>query len=246
MSLVIDIGNTTIHFGIFGKDKLIKNFKVETHCNASLQIIKLIKNNFKIHPNKIIICSVVPKETIRLKKNLKQIFKINPIIVGRDLVVPIKNLYLKPKQVGQDRLVNAYAGVAFYGSPLIVVDFGTAITFDIISKNKEYLGGMILPGLNMSLEALGQKTALLPKVKLTKPKEFIGRDTKQSILSGIVYGFSAMTDNLTERIKTKIGKNAKIIATGGNTDLVSKFSNNINVVDKNLTLKGLNLLAQLR
>jgi type III pantothenate kinase len=156
--------------------------------------------------------------------------------------VPIKNLYRKPKQVGQDRLVNAYAGVILYGAPLIVVDFGTAITFDAVSKNKEYLGGMILPGLDISLHSLAERTALLPKIKLNKPKEFIGRDTKDSILSGVVYGFAALTDDLTQRIKNRIGKSAKVIGTGGNIKLIRRYCRNIDKVDRDLTLKGLNLI----
>jgi type III pantothenate kinase len=138
--------------------------------------------------------------------------------------------------------VNAYAASAFYGTPAIVVDFGTAITFDIISKNGEYLGGMILPGLRISLDSLAERTALLPRVSLNCPRELIGRDTKNSILSGIVYGFAAMADNLSERIKRIIGRNACVIGTGGNISLIAKYCRKLNKVDRDLTLKGLNLL----
>jgi type III pantothenate kinase len=156
--------------------------------------------------------------------------------------VPIKNLYRKPYQVGQDRLVNAYAGLKLYGAPLIVVDFGTAVTFDVVSRNNEYLGGMILPGLGISLDVLADRAALLPNIKLDKPKEFIGRDTKNSMLSGIVYGFAALTDYLAARIKNKIGKNAKVIGTGGDIGLASKYCEGINKIDKDLIQKGLNLI----
>ena len=158
--------------------------------------------------------------------------------------MPIRNLYRKPKQVGQDRLVNAYAASALYGAPLIVIDFGTAITFDIISKNKEYLGGMILPGLGISLEALHERTALLPKIKLSKPQEFIGRDTRNSMLSGIIYGFAALTDDLTNRIKKKIGKNVLVIGTGGNINLIGRYCRKIDRIDPDLTLKGIALLKK--
>jgi type III pantothenate kinase len=123
-----------------------------------------------------------------------------------------------------------------------VVDFGTAITFDVISKHKEYLGGMILPGLEISLAVLAERTALLPKIKLNKPKEFIGRDTRNSMLSGIVYGFAALTDNLAKRIKNRIGQSAKVIATGGNIHLIGKYCKKIDKIDRDLTLKGLNLI----
>jgi len=177
-----------------------------------------------------------------MEKELRKLLGKQPYIIGKGIKAPIKNLYRRPKQVGQDRLVNAYAGIKLYGAPLIAVDFGTAVTFDVVSGNKEYLGGMILPGLTISLDALNQRTALLPKIKLEEPKEFIGRDTKSSMLSGIVYGFAALTDDLVIRIKKKIGKDATVISTGGNIGLIGKYCRQIDKVDRDLTLKGLNLL----
>ncbi|PIQ88457.1 MAG: pantothenate kinase [Candidatus Omnitrophica bacterium CG11_big_fil_rev_8_21_14_0_20_42_13] len=240
--LAIDIGNTNISFGIFsgekgGRPQRTFNIATKKYTSSKLKTA-LAKNMIK----NIIICSVVPEATRRLKKDLKNIFKINPSVVGRNIKVPIDNLYRKPAQVGQDRLVNAYAGVIFYGAPLIVVDFGTAITFDVISRNKEYLGGNIFPGLNISLDALYERTALLPKIKLEKPKELIGGDTKQSILSGIIYGVAALTDNMCERVKKIIGKQAKVLATGGSADLIRKYCRQIDMIDQSLTLKGLNAL----
>jgi type III pantothenate kinase len=189
-----------------------------------------------------IICSVVPYITLRLKNDLQTILKIKPYIVGKDIVVPIRNLYHKPKEVGQDRLVNAFAAITLYKAPIIAIDFGTAITFDVISRYGEYLGGMILPGLKISLEALNQRTALLPDIKLSKPRTFIGRDTKTSMLSGIIYGFSSLSDELIMRIRNKIGRKAKVIATGGNSRLIAGYCKKIDKLDLELTLKGLNLL----
>ena len=156
--------------------------------------------------------------------------------------MPIKNLYRNPKQVGQDRLVNAYAAVKLYGAPLIVVDFGTAVTFDIISKNKAYLGGMILPGMRISLDILAERAALLPKIKLNRPKEFIGRDTKSSMTSGIVYGLAALTDALAVKIKQRIGRNALVIGTGGNIGLIFRYCKAIDKVRGDLTIQGLSML----
>jgi type III pantothenate kinase len=237
--LAIDIGNTNINFGIFSGKKIIKRFFIATKT-YSLSTLKNKLNKIKL--DDAIVCSVVPKVTRIIDKNLRRFLGKRPYIIGKEIIVPIKNLYRKPKQVGQDRLVNAYAGVILYGAPLIVVDFGTAITFDAVSKNKEYLGGMILPGLDISLHSLAERTALLPKIKLNKPKEFIGRDTKDSILSGVVYGFAALTDDLTQRIKNRIGKSAKVIGTGGNIKLIRRYCRNIDKVDRDLTLKGLNLI----
>lgn len=238
MLLAIDIGNTNISFGVFLGNLSIKKFDISTR-NYSFN--KLKKNLGKSKIEDIIVCSVVPRATVTLQKDLLKLLSIRPIIIGKDLCVPVRNLYRKPNQVGQDRLVNAYAGTLLYKAPLIIVDFGTAITFDIISSKKEYLGGMIFPGLRLSLDALVQGTALLPEVKLEKPREFIGRTTRNSMLSGLIYGVAALTDNLTHRIRAKIGKGAKIIGTGGSIDLIARYCT-IDQVERNLTLKGLSLL----
>lgn len=240
MLLAIDIGNTNITFGLFrNQGRIINTFNIPTN---SYNLHKLKTKLSKISIEDTVICSVVPRATQQLKKDLLNLSGKKPYIIGKDILVPIKNLYRKPKQVGQDRLVNAYASVNLYGAPLIAIDFGTAITFDVISKNKEYLGGMILPGLKISLEALNQRTALLPKIKLEKPNDFIGRDTKNSMLSGIVYGFGSLTDELITRIKKVIGKNASVIATGGNIKLISKYCQKIDRVELDLILKGLMML----
>jgi type III pantothenate kinase len=237
--LAIDIGNTNITFGIFKGDRIIKRFNIPTQ-DYSIKSLK--KNLVKVKVNDSIICSVVPDATSVLREDLTKLLAKRPYIIGKEIRVPIKNLYRKPRQVGLDRLANAYAGIMLFGSPLIVVDFGTAITFDVVSKNKEYLGGLILPGFKISLDALSDRTALLPRIKLARPKEFIGKDTKSSMLSGIVYGFAALTDDLAKRIKDKIGKTAKVIGTGGNIGLISEFCKQIDKTDINLTLKGLNMI----
>ncbi len=240
MLLAVDIGNTNISFGFFRGRKILKRIDMPTQA-YNLKGLKRVLGRTKIKD--AIICSVVPKLNSVLQKDLRRFLGRRPYYIGKEIRVPIKNLYRKAHQVGQDRLVNAYAGVMLYGAPLIIVDFGTAVTFDVVSKDKEYLGGLILPGLKISLEALNQRTALLPKIKLTAPKEFIGRDTKSSMTSGIVYGFAALTGDLIARIGDEIGHNAKVIATGGNALLIKKYCRKINLVDKALTLKGLNLLV---
>lgn len=244
MLLAIDIGNTNINLGLFKGKRLIRRYSIPTKEKKYYAYLKKIFIHRKI--NDAIICSVVPDASKILEKDLKRLLGKRAYIIGKNIKVPIVNLYRKPQQVGQDRLVNAYVGIKLYGAPLIVVDFGTAVTFDVISKNREYLGGMILPGLEISLDALAQRTALLPKIKLEKPKEFIGRDTKNSMLSGIVYGFASLTDNLAIRIKKKIGKNAKVIGTGGDIKLISRYCKQLDKIDRDLTLKGLNLIYKLK
>src|SRR3989338_1207603 len=228
MLLTVDIGNTNIGFAIFSGVKITKKFNIPTK-NYSW---KHLKNKLgRVSVVKSVICSVVPKVTVVLARDLKRLLGAPPYIIGKDLKVPIKNLYRRPYQVGQDRLVNAYVGVRLFGSPLILIDFGTAVTFDVVSKRGEYLGGMILPGLQISLDALNERTALLPRVRLKRPKEFIGSDTEGSMLSGIVYGLAALSDDLTKRIKLRIGKAGKVIGTGGNINLIRRYCSNIDIVD---------------
>jgi len=242
MLLAIDIGNTTIACGVFLKGRLVKRISIPTDTRKSVNYYgRYFRSKFK-NMDDVIICSVVPKMTGILAKAIKQTFSKKPIIIGKDIIVPVKNLYRNPRQVGQDRLVNAYAGLKLYGSPLIVVDFGTAVTFDVVSKRGEYLGGVIAPGLRTSLSALAEHAALLPSVELSKPKEIIGRDTKESMLSGVVYGMGCLADGLILKLKVKMGKSTKVISTGGDIALVKQHSRRIDCMDRNLTLKGLQLL----
>jgi type III pantothenate kinase len=241
MILTIDIGNTNITAGLFLKNLLAKRFSTPTH-QTGYQTFLFTAARYKV--TEIVIASVVPEATAALVKGLKHTFPgIKPVILGINTVVPIKNSYKFPKQVGQDRLVNAYAAVQLYGSPAIVVDFGTAITFDVISSRKEYKGGIILPGLQTSLDALSDKTALLPRIAVAKPNNLIGRDTKNSMLSGIIYGFACLTDSLTAKIRSKDRKKTAIIGTGGHIHLIAPYCTCFTTIDPDLTLKGLNLLA---
>lgn len=249
--LCVDIGNTSIAFGLYKGKRLVKTWRVKT---GTVPVFK--KGDCPYFS--IIISSVVPKALAKLKPVLKKQFKGIPIyVLGENIKAPIKNLYNNPKQVGQDRLVNAYAAAKLYGAPAIVVDFGTAITFDVISKKGEYLGGVIVPGMEISLEALSQRAALLPKIELKKPKTLLGvrslpcgqakppilgKDTVNSMLSGIFYGFGSLTDGVVDKLKRNYVRNAKVIATGGHSDLVAPYCKSINRVNKNLTLEGLRFI----
>ncbi len=239
MLLAIDIGNTSISLGLFEGKRVVKMHTIPTKQKRYFSNLRKITRLHKI--DAAIVCSVVPQASKVLEQGLKKLGK-RVYNIGKDIEAPLKNLYRQPKQVGQDRLVNAYAGVSLYGAPLIIVDFGTAVTFDVVSQKKEYLGGMILPGLSISLDVLHQRTALLPKINLARPREFIGRDTKNSMLSGIIYGFASLTDGLVKRIKEEIGKNAQVIGTGGNVSLIARYCKRLDKIDKDLTLKGLSLI----
>lgn len=242
MLLAIDIGNTNINAGLFNKKRLIKKDKIKTddicrHCTFFKKFAA--KNSI----DKIIMCSVVPKILPCLNRCMRKYFGVRPLICGKDIKVPIKNLYKRPKAVGQDRLVNAFSGIRNYGKPLIVVDFGTAITFDVISKRAEYLGGIIVPGVDISFDSLFERTALLPMVKFKLPKSLIGKDTVNSIRSGVVYGYASLCDGIIDRLMKKLGRGIKVVATGGYSEFISRYSKSIHKVDKNLTLKGLRELA---
>lgn len=194
-------------------------------------------------PQQVLICSVVPKATTIAQRCVKKVFKINAKIVGKDIKAPMVNKYGNPKQVGQDRLVCAYAAAELYGVPCVVVDLGTAITLDAISAKKEYLGGMIVPGIRLSAEALFEKTALLPKVTVKKPGAVIGKTTEQSILSGLFYGYGEMITGLVDLLAKQLGSKPKIVITGGYSDIMRHFIPKYTcVIDKELIFKGMGLL----
>ncbi|MFH0733013.1 MAG: type III pantothenate kinase [Candidatus Omnitrophota bacterium] len=239
--LAVDIGNTSISFGIFRGRKLIKVFRVATGLNDKETELQLRKNLKKYSAliEDAIICSVVPKKTIIVKIILRKLLGVLPKIAGEDIKIPIKNLYKNQRQVGKDRLVAACACKHFYGAPAVVIDFGTAITFDYVNKNGEYEGGIISPGIEISLDALAQRTALLPRIKMRSPREFLGKSTTDSITSGAANGLSLMCDGIIRTFKMKYSKNIKVIATGGYASFFKKRCAGIDLVDKNLILKGL-------
>jgi type III pantothenate kinase len=241
MNLTFDIGNTNLTLGLFKGDKLVLRDTLATKSNQYYTFLSRLFRKYAI--DKVIVASVVPRATRKLESALKKL-KVKPVfILGKNLVVPVKNRYQFPWQVGQDRLVNAFAAIKLYGSPAIVVDFGTAITFDAISSKQEYLGGMILPGIETSLAALYEKTALLPRIKLSSaPKGLIGKNTRDSMLSGVIFGFASLTDGIIKKFKLKLGQRTKVIGTGGNIKFISPHCPEFQAIDINLTLKGLNLI----
>lgn len=244
--LAIDIGNTNITIGLFRGDKLARKIKIPTNacalygkCFVGIAAFARIGTDEIVD---VVVSSVVPLALARLVVELNKALRCTICIIGRDVVVPIRNRYKIKSEVGQDRLVNAFAARRFYGEPCVIVDFGTAVTFDIISFKGEYLGGLILPGIEMSLSSLYKKTALLPRVALKPVSSIIGRDTVSSMRGGILFGLGAMCDGLSARYKKILGKRTRIIATGGNAHLIKRYARSIQIVDEDLTLKGLMLL----
>ncbi len=244
MLLAIDIGNTTIGFAVIHKTGRIESIAVIDSDSKADKIKAVIAKIFRTHLiSRAIICSVVPKASKTLEGILKKSVPVE--IIGRDIKVPIKNGYKNPKQVGQDRLVGAYGAKKIYGCPLIVVDLGTAITFDVISPKGEYLGGAIVPGIRLSAESLFLKTALLPHIDIQAPKHIIGKTTQESILSGLFYGYGSLCKGMIDLLSGSIGP-TKVIMTGGHTHLMKKFvSPKIRIIDEDLVFKGIYYLSQL-
>ena len=244
MILAIDIGNTNISLGLFKGKKLLRATTITTsYAFKASTFIRTLKNKLPSYKkaNTILICSVVPGADKAIKGMFQKLSNVKVFIVGKNLKVPIKNLYKRPKQVGQDRLVNAYAGVKLHKAPLIIIDFGTAVTFDVVSKKGAYLGGVIVPGMKLALKTLSEKAALLPNIKIKKIPFIVGKTTVQSMTGGIVYGYAAMCEGLVKKLKKKYNINFKVVATGGNSKLISRYTASIKKLDTNLTLKGINL-----
>lgn len=240
--LAVDIGNTNIGIGLFRGERLVARYSIPTDARKGVLRRRLGSIVSRHRALNAAIASVVPDATREVARALKRILPGRVYIIGSDLKVPLVNRYRNPRQVGQDRLVNAFAGVSLYGAPLIVVDFGTAVTFDAVSGDAEYLGGMILPGFGISLAALSERTALLPRVRLRRPRELIGRDTQSSILSGMVRGYAALVEGLVKEIKTVIGRKAFVVCTGGDAEVIAPFCRAIDKTESALTLKGIHLL----
>ena len=248
MFLAIDIGNTTISLAILKNGKVIQVWLLDT-----VHETKALRQRLTAQLNSIQrkfpglkeaqICSVVPKVLGVIKLILKNKLKMSVSVVGEDILVPMVNRYRNPRQVGQDRLVGAYAARKIYGTPVVVVDLGTAITLDVVSKKGEYLGGAILPGIRLSAESLFAKTALLPKIKIKGPTAIIGRTTQESMLSGIFFGYGALCRGMIEQIAGELKGKPRVVLTGGHAQLMKKYMGpGVRYVDEHLVFKGLELL----
>ncbi|NQT90038.1 MAG: type III pantothenate kinase [Candidatus Omnitrophica bacterium] len=246
MFLAIDIGNSNIAIGAFKRKKLIKKVSLSTALYRKPALLckelKKVLAPCKGRVTEAIICSVVPPASKVVAKAVEKDFAVKPLLLGKDIGVPIKNLYKRPGQVGQDRLVNAYACLKQYGKPAIIIDFGTATTFDYLTKAGDYAGGLITPGVEISLDALAKRAEMLPRIELKKPKRLIGKDTEESMRSGVLYGLSAMCDGLISKIKKKYPGKTVVVATGGLAPFFASYCRNIDHVDPHLTLTGINLL----
>jgi type III pantothenate kinase len=250
MLFVIDIGNTNIVMGTYKGNELTTFCRMETLEGRTADEIGLFITQFLAHEKiqteeieDVIISTVVPPIMYSFQRAIRKYLKLEPIIVGPGIKTGINIKYDNPKEVGADRIVNAVAAHEIYGGPVIIVDFGTAITFCAISKNADYLGGVISPGIKIAVEALFQRAAKLPRIELSKPNNVIGKNTVASMQSGVIFGYAGMIDSIVNRIKKELGdKNIKVIATGGLARMIAEETESIDKINPFLTLEGLRII----
>jgi type III pantothenate kinase len=249
MLLAFDVGNTTIAIGLFRGPKLVRSWKIKTDREkTSDEYGALLLNLFQgraVPPKRIeaaIISSVVPPLTPVLQDTCRACFGLDPLVVGPGLRTGMPILYENPLEVGADRIVAAVAAYEKHGGPAIVVDFGTATTFDAISAKGEYLGGAIAPGIQIAAEALYLKTARLPRIEIRKPKRAVGRTTVSSMQSGLYFGYIGLVTNTIHEIERELGKKAVVIATGGFGGEITPEIPAIDHYEPDLVLEGLRIV----
>ncbi|MCI5840194.1 MAG: type III pantothenate kinase [Peptoniphilaceae bacterium] len=257
MLLVIDIGNTNTTLGFIKGKEIVFEFRVGTNENrtsdeltATLNEITSINDLSRKDVNDAIIASVVPNLVYPWTSAIKKYFKIKALVVGEGTKTKIPIKIENPKSLGADRIVNAVGAIRKYGYPVIVVDLGTATTFDVVNSNGEYIGGSIAPGIQITSDALFTRTAKLPTIELRKPERAIAKNTPEAMNSGIVYGYVGLIDAIIKQILEELKQmgedveNIPIISTGGYSSLLTTSSKYINTIDRNLTLNGLRIIYE--
>ncbi|PLR78920.1 pantothenate kinase [Bacillus sp. V3-13] len=246
---VFDIGNTNMVLGVFAGDELKHHWRIETNRSKTEDeygmLIKALFQHEKLSFSDIdgiIISSVVPPIMFVLERMCQKYFNLKPLVVGPGIKTGLNIKYENPREVGADRIVNAVAAIHEYGSPLIIVDFGTATTYCYINERKQYMGGAIAPGISISTEALYSKAAKLPRIEIVRPDEIIGKNTVAAMQAGIFYGYVGQVEGIVKRMKLHSRQDPLVIATGGLANLIAKESEIINIIDPFLTLKGLQLI----
>ena len=247
MILTIDVGNTNITCGVFDGDVIVASFRITTKMPRTsdeygMILYNLLEQN-NIQPMDIgdaIICSVVPNVMHSLRGGLVKYFHITPIIVEAGIKTGIRIVTPNPQQIGADRIVDAVGAYEIYGGPVLVIDFGTATTYDFVDESGAFLGGITAPGLRISAKALSEDAAKLPEIEIKKPESILGKDTITSMQAGIVYGQIGQTEYIINKVKEEVGlENVKTVVTGGLGRIIANETTCIDIYDPNLTLKGI-------
>lgn len=251
MLLAIDVGNTNMVFGLYEGEYLRGTFRISTNAERTSDELGMqISQYYHFHgidrsrTRAVIIASVVPPVMYTLINAIRKYLRVQPVIAGRDVDIGIENRYANPREVGADRLVNAVSAVRKYGKPLVIVDIGTATTFDAIDAAGAYQGGAIFPGIKVAMEALFLKASKLPRVDIERPEHAIGKTTVQSMQSGAVRGYVGALSGIISDIRDELGGHARVVATGGMGRMMAEYCSLIDEVDPNLTLEGLRLIYE--
>jgi len=249
MLLAIDIGNTNIIFGIFKDEELRATWRIATGIHRmpdeyTVILLTLLRQQGLDAPDvtKVALCSVVPPLTSIFEELCQRYFNVPPLVVRAGVKTGVRIRLDDPAEAGADRIVDAAAAHHLYGGPVIITDFGTATTFDTVSKEGDYLGGAIAPGLTTAAESLFARAAMLPRVGLTRPEHAIGTNTIAAIQSGLIFGYVGLIEGIIARIEQELGEKARVVATGGYAELIAKETSVIDVVNLDLTLIGLRLI----
>ena len=249
MLLAIDMGNTNIVIGCIKDDKILFVERLSTdQSKTELEYAVGFKTVFELYGIKsdeikgAIISSVVPPLTGIIRKAVEKIIGIKPMVVGPGIKTGLNILMDNPKTVGADLIVDAVAGISEYGAPLVIIDMGTATTISVVDKDKNYVGGMIIPGIRVSMDSLVNRTSQLPRIGFDVPEKVVGTNTVDCMKSGIIHGNAAMLDGMVDRIEEELGYNVKVVATGGLAGVVIPNCKKEIVMDDSLLLKGLNII----
>ncbi|KHF38315.1 type III pantothenate kinase [Halalkalibacter okhensis] len=251
MIMVVDVGNTNIVLGVYKGKELHYHWRIATSRQKTedewAMSLKGLFEHEKLSFEEIegiIISSVVPPIMYTLELMCKKYFGIKPMVIGPGIKTGLNVKYDNPKDVGADRIVNAVAAIQLYGSPLIVVDFGTATTYCYINEERQYMGGAISPGISISTEALYTRASKLPRIEIAKPKNVLGTNTVHAMQAGIFYGYVGQVDGIVKRMKAQAKEVPTVIATGGMASLIASETETIDVVEPFLTLKGLQMIYE--
>jgi type III pantothenate kinase len=249
MLLAIDIGNSDTKLGVFDGDKLRATWHMATSIERRVDEYAALFLNLLPHQGlntsdikEVAMCSVVPPLITTFRELFQRYFHLAPFVVGAGVKTGVRIRMDNPREVGADRIVNAAAAHHLYGGPVIIVDMGTATTFDTVSKEGDYLGGAIAPGIMTASESLFKRAAMLPRVEFTHPERAIGTNTIAAMQSGIIFGYVGLIEGIVARIQQELGEKAMVVATGGYTELIAKETAVIDVVNPTLTLVGLRLI----